>query len=82
MSPHDVRDFVRARPFVPFRMHTSEGHSYDVRHPDEAMVLTTRVIVPVRTKSNGDFAQSSEHVALAHVVRIEELRAETSQSAN
>jgi hypothetical protein len=82
MSPHDVREFVRARPFVPFRIHTSEGRAYDVRHPDEAMVLTTRVVLPVRTKANGDFAESLEHVALAHVVRIEEMNAEARQSTN
>ena len=43
MSPQDVREFLRTTPFLPFRMHTSEGRAYEVRHPDEAMVLLMRV---------------------------------------
>ena len=82
MSPHDIREFLRKRPFAPFRLHTTEGRTYDVRHPDQALVLLTRVIVPAKDRANGDFPDQVDHLALAHVVRIEELQIETPRSTN
>lgn len=82
MSPHDIRDFLRQRPFRAFRIHTSEGQSYDVHHPDEALVLATRVIVPDKSTGDGDFFQSDQHLALAHILRIEELHTEAPHTAN
>lgn len=79
MSPHDLLEILRKRPFVPFRMHTTEGVSYDVRHPDEALVLATRVVVPSKSR-NGDVAETSEHIALAHIHRIEEMPTEKTPS--
>jgi len=42
-----------------------------VRHPDEALVLRTRVILPLG--GEGETPEASEHLALAHIVRLEEL---------
>ncbi|MGH7201827.1 MAG: hypothetical protein ACREJB_14565 [Planctomycetaceae bacterium] len=80
MGPHDLRDFLRTRPFVPFRLHTSEGRAYEIRHPDEALVLLTRVALPAPTDADDEFSERLEHVALAHVVRVEELPSAASRS--
>lgn len=71
MSPFDLLELLRTRPFAPFRIYASDGRTYDVRHPDQALVLVTRVILPMPTAN--DVPERSEHLALAHVVRIEEL---------
>jgi hypothetical protein len=42
--------------------------------------LRTRVILPMPSSSD-DFADRSEHLALAHVVRLEELAAGSSPSS-
>ena len=47
MSPHDLLDLIRARPFVPFRIFATDGRTHDVRHPDQLLVLLTRVILPL-----------------------------------
>jgi hypothetical protein len=82
MSPQDIREMLRATPFVPFRLHTTEGRSYVIRHPDEAIVLFTRVVLAAPTDSENGFAERLEHIALAHIVRVEELPAGTSPSTN
>lgn len=79
MRATDVLEVLRARPFVPFRIYATDGKTHDVYHPDQALVLLTRVILPV--PSEGEIAERSEHLALSHVVRIEELRADTARSA-
>ena len=74
MSASDLIELLRKRPFLPFRIHTTDGKTYDVRHPDQALVLRTRVILPLAADSE-DVADRSEHLALVHIVRLEELPA-------
>ncbi len=71
MIAQDLLGLLRARPFQPFRIHGTDGRARDVRHPDEALVLRTRVILPLG--GQGEVPVSTEHLALAHIVRLEEL---------
>jgi hypothetical protein len=79
MNAHDLLEILRTRPFVPFRIYATDGRTYDVRHPDQALVLLNRVILPV--PSNGEVPVRSEHLALSHIVRAEELPAEAKSDA-
>ena len=38
MRPEDIREFVRRQPFEPFRITLTDGRTFDVAHPDMAMV--------------------------------------------
>lgn len=71
MRPDDLLELVRRQPFAPFRVHITGGKTYDVRHPDQIIVLRSRAVVAVGGENGvGD---RLEHVALVHVVRVEEL---------
>jgi len=39
MNPDDLIGLLRAQPFVPFVVHLNNGAEFEVRHPDQAMVL-------------------------------------------
>jgi hypothetical protein len=80
MTAIDLIEMVRARPFVPFRIHASDGSVYNVSHPDQALVLMSRVILPAPT--DGDVPERSEHLALSHIVRIEEQLAAGASRSN
>jgi hypothetical protein len=71
MRPEDLLELLRTRPFKPFRIFATDGRTYDVRHPDQALVLRSRVILPL--PSGAGVAEGSEHLALVHIVRAEEL---------
>ena len=45
MRPEDIRDFVQRRPFQPFRMTLTDGRSYEIRHPELAMVGRSTVAI-------------------------------------
>ena len=77
MSPQDLFDLLRRRPFVPFRIFATDGMTFDVRHPDQALVLKSRVILPLPADPD-EVAERSEHLALLHVVRLEEVPAGSS----
>jgi hypothetical protein len=77
MRPDDLLELVRRQPFAPFRIHITGGKTYDVQHPDQIIVLRSRAVLPVGGEDG--LADQLEHVALVHVVRLEELAESTSE---
>ena len=41
MKDDEIRNLLRARPFVPFTVHLPEGRSVKVTHPDFALLSPT-----------------------------------------
>ena len=78
MRPEDLREFTRKNPFEPYRIHITSGQTYDIYHPDQVIVLRSRVVIGVGGE-NG-VPDGVEHVALIHIVRVEELKVESLQS--
>jgi len=78
MRPNDLLELVRRQPFAPFRVHITGGKTYEVRHPDQMIVLRSRAALAVGGENGvGD---RLEHVALLHFVRVEELAESTGES--
>lgn len=78
MRADDVRDMLRGQPFKPFQIHVDDGTTRRVDHPDQVLVLRSRLILSV---DDGDgFNDRAEHVALSHIVRMEEIEPRTSGS--
>jgi hypothetical protein len=72
MHPDEVFAAVRRKPFVPFRLHISDGSSFDVLHPDLALVTRRSVILAM----SGDPTQIPERaitIAMVHVTGLEDL---------
>jgi hypothetical protein len=77
MRPEGVYEITRRCPFVPYRIDTTNGKSHELRHPDQVLVVCSRLAIGV-----GDaygIHDHAEHVALMHVVRIEEMQGETAR---
>lgn len=45
MRPEDIRDYLRREPFQPFRLTLTDGRTYDIRHPEMAMVGRSTVAI-------------------------------------
>ena len=75
MHPDDVIAALRERPFRPFRIHVSDGATYDVRHPE--MVIVGRRTLIIGLPGVPDRPQDRiATVALIHVARLEHLELE------
>jgi hypothetical protein len=68
MRPEDLREFTRRQPFEPFCIHITGGKTYDIRHPAQVIVLRSRLVIGVG--GDNSIADSTEHIALIHIVRI------------
>lgn len=47
MRPEDIREFLQHKPFQPFRLTLADGRTYEVRHPELAMVGRSAVAIGV-----------------------------------
>ncbi len=80
MRPEDLLELLRARPFQPFRIRLSDGASYEIRHPDMAIVQRSKVTVAVPGPRGPDGpAERTASCALVHITRTEPIDETTEQ---
>ena len=74
MNPLEIHQKLRATPFVPFRVHTSDGKHLDVNHPEKAMLTRMALLIarPVADPTE-DIPARYDSVSPLHVVRLEPL---------
>lgn len=73
MRPEELTELLRVRPFVPLRIHLTDGQVYDVYHPDLVLVLRQRVDIGLQPDPTTGVLDRVVHCSLLHVVRVEEL---------
>lgn len=54
MRPDDIRDFLQKKPFQPFKVTLTDGRTYEVRHPELAMVARSAVAYVAEFQSPTD----------------------------
>lgn len=70
MSPEQIVNHLRRQPFLPIRIHMSDGSSYDVRHPEMALV-TRREVTIALPPAEGELPERSVYCDPLHITRIE-----------
>ena len=77
IRPDDIRELLRKQPFQPFRMHLSNGQSYDVTHPELAMVTQGTIVVskPI-PNSDVPYGRGIHLVSVLHINNVEILPAQ------
>lgn len=76
MTLQDVQKLLKARPFQPFRMVTSSGEKYEVRHPEMAFLLRTKIVLGLDPDGQG-IADGWNMLSLLHVTAIEPVQQQT-----
>jgi hypothetical protein len=74
MTQNDLRLLLLEKPFLPFRLHVSDGTFYDMHHPDQVVLTlaTVHILIPGPVPSSSLW-QRPLIISLRHVVRIEPL---------
>jgi hypothetical protein len=73
MRAEEFKQLLKRSPFVPLRVCMTDGKSYDIRHPDNIIVLHQRIDIGVGAGTTTGVADRVEYCLLLHVVRVEEL---------
>jgi hypothetical protein len=69
MDSEGIRERIRGPSFRPFRLHLSDGRSFEVSHP--GFVAATSRVMAVLSETG-----PSEVIDLAHVLSLEEMAAQ------
>jgi hypothetical protein len=75
MRPVDFRNWLRREPFKPFRIHLTNGATFEVRHPEQAAV--SRATVDLAYPNSTDAGLAGERavtVVLLHITHLEPIR--------
>ena len=73
MTPDGLRELVRMQPFQPFRIHLTNGDTFDIRHPENLMVTRRLIAVAVPSDERG-MPESAIWVSYVHIVKTEPIR--------
>ena len=74
MRPEDILEMLHRRPFGPFRIHLSNGQTYDIRHPEVAFVTRAALVLGIPAPDlPPEIADRATVVALIHINNIEPL---------
>jgi hypothetical protein len=74
MTLQTFQKLLAKQPFEPFRLVMSSGKTYDVRHPETAMLIRTDILVGIDIADDGVPAEF-DICSLLHVTAVEPLRA-------
>jgi hypothetical protein len=72
MPAEELRNLLMQQPFVPFRVHLSDGRLFDVRHRE--MVWVGRHVAVVGIFSPDGYLDRHETIALVHIVSLEPIQ--------
>jgi hypothetical protein len=78
----DIYARIRQRPFVPLRIVTSAGQTFDVYHPDLVMVGRRDLTVGRGSAENPIHYDQVTRVAILHVTALEDLPTPKSADGN
>jgi hypothetical protein len=73
MRADELTELLRTQPFVPLRIHMTDGKTYDIYHPDLVLVLRQRVDIGLQPDPATNVLERVAHCSLLHIVRVEEL---------
>jgi hypothetical protein len=74
---------LRKRPFVPLRIHMTDGHAYDIQHPEMMIVSRSHAMVGLQPNSRTGGVDRIEHCGLIiHIVRFEEMPVASAESSS
>ena len=78
----DIQARVRERPFVPLRIVTSAGQSFDIFHPGLIMVGRRALVLGTSSSENPSQFDQVTRVAILHVTAVHDLPVQPSQTGN
>jgi len=73
MNPDFMRSLLKEQPFVPFRIFLSNGGFHVVKHPENAIVMKTRIILVY---------PDTDSVRFVSLLHVNEIRLKTHAEIN
>ena len=73
MRAEELMTLIRRQPFRPLRVHLTNGHIYELQHPDQIIVRRGSIDIAAKSDPDTGVTDRVDYCSLLHVVRVEEL---------
>jgi len=70
MTANDIIQLLDAAPFVPFRIHLTNGQTYDVPHRDFVWIERNRLLIAKPSPKSDRSMERVDFVSLLHVESV------------
>lgn len=81
-TPDEIEARIRAQPFVPVRIVTSSGQSFDIYHPNLLLMGRRSLEVGSASNENPKHYERVTRVAIMHITALEDLPSSVSPNGN
>ena len=71
MSPDELAPYFNRRPYLPVRLHLTEGESIDVRNPHMVVLGKTTIVIGIQRNIDSPYYDEPVMLALAHIRKVE-----------
>jgi len=71
VSPEALRDALNRRPFLPFRLHLSDGRHFVIRRPELVFIGGSVTIIGLVRNTASEFFDEPLTVANRHITSLE-----------
>ena len=71
MTLESINEWLQKRPFQQIRISSSSGESYEVRHPEMALLTRTELLIGIAERRG--FPSRYRAVSLLHITAVEPL---------
>jgi hypothetical protein len=71
VTAEDLIEVLEERPFRPLIIRLSDGRSYEIRHPETAIVTPTVLAIGLTRNGRSRLAERVTHCAIAHIMEVE-----------
>ncbi len=78
----DILKRLKETPFIPVRIVTSSGESYDVTHPDLVWVAKRYLIIGKPSNERPGHIEDASRVAILHIADLQDIRHGVSPDAD
>lgn len=72
MTRQEIERWINRKPFKPFRVHTSQGKSFDITHAYQTILTGTNLVVGIEPDAFGR-VKSTTYCEILKVLRIEDI---------
>ena len=71
MSPQELREMLRRQPFIPFRLHLSDGRHFVISRPELVFVGGSVTVIGIVRNVTNEFWDEPVIVANRHITSLE-----------
>ena len=81
MSPIEIRQILLRQPFMPSRIHMSDGRTFDVKHPDAAATTKNAIYLVIDHDPSTGEVTEREVLGMLHVTAVTQFKTLAALSA-